>query len=91
MKLDVPGLTIAKKLYDDVAARGWEDCGHAGAVSTLYVALIARRCAWRLKPALSSALAPQSSTGPETFSHRQPSAPTRMKLPPDFRKRVLAP
>ena len=27
MKLDVPGLTIAKKLYDDVAARGWEDCG----------------------------------------------------------------
>lgn len=27
MKLDLPGLTQAKKLYDDVAARGWEDCG----------------------------------------------------------------
>lgn len=27
MKLDLPGLTQAKKLYDAVAARGWEDCG----------------------------------------------------------------
>ena len=27
MKLDLPGLTCAKKLYDEVAARGWEDCG----------------------------------------------------------------
>ncbi len=27
MKLDLPGLMQAKKLYDEVAARGWEDCG----------------------------------------------------------------
>lgn len=27
MKLDLPGLTQSKKLYDEVAARGWEDCG----------------------------------------------------------------
>ena len=27
MKLDVPGLACAKKLYDQVAARGWEECG----------------------------------------------------------------
>lgn len=27
MKLDLPGLALAKKLYDEVAARGWEDCG----------------------------------------------------------------
>ena len=27
LKLDLPGLAIAKKLYDQVAARGWEDCG----------------------------------------------------------------
>jgi 3-hydroxyisobutyrate dehydrogenase len=27
MKLDLPGLACAKKLYDQVAARGWEDCG----------------------------------------------------------------
>ena len=27
MKLDLPGLTVAKKLYDQVAAKGWEDCG----------------------------------------------------------------
>lgn len=27
LKLDLPGLSVAKKLYDDVAARGWEDCG----------------------------------------------------------------
>jgi 3-hydroxyisobutyrate dehydrogenase len=27
MKLDLPGLKQAKKLYDEVAARGWEDSG----------------------------------------------------------------
>jgi 3-hydroxyisobutyrate dehydrogenase len=27
MKLDLPGLACAKKLYDQVAAKGWEDCG----------------------------------------------------------------
>ena len=27
MKLDLPGLVQAKKLYDEVARRGWEDCG----------------------------------------------------------------
>src|SRR4051812_28999242 len=27
MKLDLPGLANAKKLYEQVAARGWEDCG----------------------------------------------------------------
>ncbi|WP_415908969.1 NAD(P)-dependent oxidoreductase [Oleiharenicola sp. Vm1] len=27
MKLDLPGTQTAKKLYDEVAARGWEDCG----------------------------------------------------------------
>jgi 3-hydroxyisobutyrate dehydrogenase len=27
MKLDVPGLAQAKSLYDQVAARGWQDCG----------------------------------------------------------------
>jgi 3-hydroxyisobutyrate dehydrogenase len=27
MQLDLPGLTTAKKLYDQVAARGWEDNG----------------------------------------------------------------
>ena len=27
LKLELPGLAVAKKLYDDVAARGWEDCG----------------------------------------------------------------
>lgn len=27
LKLDLPGLTLAKKLYDEVAAHGWEDCG----------------------------------------------------------------
>lgn len=27
LKLDLPGLTLAKKLYDQVAAKGWEDCG----------------------------------------------------------------
>lgn len=27
MKLDLPGLAQAKRLYDQVAARGWQDCG----------------------------------------------------------------
>jgi 3-hydroxyisobutyrate dehydrogenase len=27
MKLDLPGLAQAKKLYDEVSACGWEDCG----------------------------------------------------------------
>jgi len=32
MQLNLPGLACAKKLYDQVAARGWEDCG----TQTLY-------------------------------------------------------
>jgi 3-hydroxyisobutyrate dehydrogenase len=27
MKLELPGLAQAKRLYDQVAAKGWEDCG----------------------------------------------------------------
>ena len=27
MKLELPGLSLAKKLYDDVAAHGWSECG----------------------------------------------------------------
>lgn len=27
MKLDLPGLAQAKKLYDEVSRRGWDDCG----------------------------------------------------------------
>ncbi|MEY4938731.1 MAG: 2-hydroxy-3-oxopropionate reductase [Verrucomicrobiota bacterium] len=27
LKLEVPGLACAKQLYDQVAAKGWEDCG----------------------------------------------------------------
>jgi 3-hydroxyisobutyrate dehydrogenase len=27
MKLDLPGLACAKRLYDEVAARGWADEG----------------------------------------------------------------
>lgn len=27
MKLDLPGLKQAKKLYDEVSARGWDECG----------------------------------------------------------------
>lgn len=38
MKLDLPGLAIAKRLYDDVAARGWEDCG-TQALYRLYTSL----------------------------------------------------
>ena len=38
LKLDLPGLACAKKLYDQVAARGWEDCG-TQALYRLYLAL----------------------------------------------------
>jgi 3-hydroxyisobutyrate dehydrogenase len=38
MKLDVPGLSVAKKLYDEVAARGWEDSG-TQALYRLYTSL----------------------------------------------------
>jgi 3-hydroxyisobutyrate dehydrogenase len=38
MKLELPGLDGAKKLYDQVAARGWEDCG-TQALYRLYAAL----------------------------------------------------
>jgi 3-hydroxyisobutyrate dehydrogenase len=38
MKLDLPGLACAKKLYDQVAARGWEDCG-TQALYRLYTSL----------------------------------------------------
>ncbi len=36
--LDLPGLAVAKKLYEQVAARGWEDCG-TQALYRLYTAL----------------------------------------------------
>jgi 3-hydroxyisobutyrate dehydrogenase len=38
MKLDLPGLACAKKLYDQVAARGWEDNG-TQALYRLYTSL----------------------------------------------------
>ena len=38
LKLDLPGLANAKKLYDQVAARGWEDCG-TQALYRLYTSL----------------------------------------------------
>jgi 3-hydroxyisobutyrate dehydrogenase len=38
MKLDLPGLACAKKLYEQVAARGWEDCG-TQALYRLYASL----------------------------------------------------
>lgn len=38
MKLDLPGLATAKRLYDQVAARGWEDCG-TQALYRLYASL----------------------------------------------------
>jgi 3-hydroxyisobutyrate dehydrogenase len=37
MKIDLPGLTQGRKLYDEVAARGWEDCG-TQALFRLYLA-----------------------------------------------------
>ena len=38
LKLDLPGLAVAKKLYDQVAAHGWEDNG-TQALYRLYTAL----------------------------------------------------
>jgi 3-hydroxyisobutyrate dehydrogenase len=38
LKLDLPGLATAKRLYEQVAARGWEDCG-TQALYRLYAAL----------------------------------------------------
>jgi 3-hydroxyisobutyrate dehydrogenase len=38
LKLDLPGLAGAKKLYDQVAARGWEECG-TQALYRLYTTL----------------------------------------------------
>jgi len=38
LKLALPGLACAKKLYDQVAARGWEDCG-TQALYRLYLSL----------------------------------------------------
>ncbi len=38
LKLDLPGLATAKRLYDQVAARGWEDCG-TQALYRLYLAM----------------------------------------------------
>jgi 3-hydroxyisobutyrate dehydrogenase len=38
LKLDLPGLANAKKLYEQVAARGWEDCG-TQALYRLYASL----------------------------------------------------
>jgi 3-hydroxyisobutyrate dehydrogenase len=38
MKLDLPGLAVARKLYEQVAARGWEDCG-TQALYRLYASL----------------------------------------------------
>ncbi len=37
LKLDLPGLAVAKKLYDQVAVNGWEDCG-TQALYRLYLA-----------------------------------------------------
>lgn len=38
LKLDLPGLACAKKLYEQVATRGWEDCG-TQALYRLYTSL----------------------------------------------------
>jgi 3-hydroxyisobutyrate dehydrogenase len=38
MKLDLPGLAMAKKLYEQVAAKGWDDCG-TQALYRLYISL----------------------------------------------------
>ena len=38
LKLDLPGLAAAKQLYEQVAARGWEDCG-TQALYRLYTSL----------------------------------------------------
>jgi len=38
MKLDLPGLSLAKKLYEDVSAHGWSECG-TQALYQLYTSL----------------------------------------------------
>jgi 3-hydroxyisobutyrate dehydrogenase len=38
LKLDLPGLATAKRLYEQVAAKGWQDCG-TQALYRLYTAL----------------------------------------------------
>jgi 3-hydroxyisobutyrate dehydrogenase len=38
LKLDLPGLANAKRLYEQVAVKGWEDCG-TQALYRLYTAL----------------------------------------------------
>jgi 3-hydroxyisobutyrate dehydrogenase len=38
MKLDLPGLACAQKLYDEVAAKGWDECG-TQALYRLYTSL----------------------------------------------------
>jgi 3-hydroxyisobutyrate dehydrogenase len=38
MKLELPGLATAKKLYEQVAAHGWDECG-TQALYRLYLAL----------------------------------------------------
>jgi 3-hydroxyisobutyrate dehydrogenase len=38
LNLDLPGLTLARRLYEQVAARGWEDCG-TQALFRLYTSL----------------------------------------------------
>jgi 3-hydroxyisobutyrate dehydrogenase len=38
MKVDLPGLALAKRLYEQVAAQGWEDCG-TQALYRLYASL----------------------------------------------------
>jgi 3-hydroxyisobutyrate dehydrogenase len=38
MKLDLPGLSLAKKLYDDVSSHGWSECG-TQALYQLYTSL----------------------------------------------------
>ncbi|BET69074.1 NAD(P)-dependent oxidoreductase [Opitutales bacterium ASA1] len=41
MRLDLPGLALARRLYDRVAAAGWEDCG-TQAILRLYAAQAGR-------------------------------------------------
>ncbi|MBI5693563.1 MAG: NAD(P)-dependent oxidoreductase [Verrucomicrobia bacterium] len=38
LKLDLPGLAVAKRLYEQVASRGWDECG-TQALYRLYLAL----------------------------------------------------
>ncbi len=37
MNLALPGLACAKELYDQVAAKGWADCRHSGAVPMSFI------------------------------------------------------